>query len=90
IIGIVASLSYGIDEINWLKPILAFSELSEGYKVSARCPRLMCLAENINLGRAIKLASLKVNGSGGGHSFASGAYIPEEKEKFIKYFGECL
>ncbi|WP_456418785.1 single-stranded-DNA-specific exonuclease RecJ, partial [Methanocaldococcus infernus] len=41
IIGIVASLSYGIDEINWLKPILAFSELSEGYKVSARCPRLM-------------------------------------------------
>ncbi|WP_456472535.1 single-stranded-DNA-specific exonuclease RecJ [Methanocaldococcus sp.] len=90
IIGIVASMCYSLEEVNWLKPILAFSELDEGYKISARCPKLMCFADNVNLGRAIKIASSKVNGSGGGHSFASGAYIPENKEDFIRYFAKYL
>ncbi|ENN95632.1 phosphoesterase RecJ domain-containing protein [Methanocaldococcus villosus KIN24-T80] len=89
IIGIVAGMSYTIDEIDWQKPIFAIAEDENSYKVSARCPKLLCFAENIDLGKAIKIASEKANGSGGGHKFASGAYI-KNKEEFIKCLSEAL
>ncbi len=84
IIGIVAGMSYSIEEVNWKKPIFAIGETLEGYKVSARCPKLLSFAEDINLANAIEYASKKVGGSGGGHKFACGAFIPE-KEGFIDY-----
>ncbi|UXM84918.1 single-stranded-DNA-specific exonuclease RecJ [Methanococcus aeolicus] len=87
IIGIVAGMSYSIEEVDWKKPIFALGELDNGYKVSARCPKLLSFAEDINLADAINYASKKMGGSGGGHKFACGAYIPE-KGDFIKHL-EC-
>ncbi|CAB3289681.1 Single-stranded-DNA-specific exonuclease RecJ [Methanocaldococcus lauensis] len=90
IVGIVAGMSYSIEEVDWMKPIFAITEDDNGYKVSARCPRLLCFADNVNLAKAIKYASEKVDGSGGGHKFASGAYIPNNKKEFIRYIDIAL
>ncbi|XRO74655.1 single-stranded-DNA-specific exonuclease RecJ [Methanocaldococcus sp. 28A] len=90
IVGIVAGMSYSIEEVDWMKPIFAITEDDNGYKVSARCPKLLCFAENINLAKAIKYASEKVDGSGGGHKFACGAYIPNNKKEFIRYLEVAL
>ena len=90
IVGIVAGMSYSIEEVDWMKPIFAIAEDENGYKVSARCPKLLCFAEDVNLAKAIKYASEKVNGSGGGHKFACGAYIPDNKREFIKYLEIAL
>ncbi|WP_018154241.1 single-stranded-DNA-specific exonuclease RecJ [Methanothermococcus thermolithotrophicus] len=89
IVGIIAGMSYSIEEVDWKKPIFAISEIDEGYKVSARCPKLISFAEDINLAEAIKYASKKVGGSGGGHKFACGSYIPK-KGDFIKYLEDIL
>ncbi len=89
IVGIVAGMSYSIEEVNWKKPIVAICETENGYKVSARCPKLLTFAENINLAEAIRYASFKVGGSGGGHKFACGAYIPE-LGNFIEYMDSKL
>ena len=89
IIGIVAGMSYSIEEVDWKKPIFAIGEMDNGYKVSARCPKLLSFAEDINLADAISYASKKVGGSGGGHKFACGAYIPEKKD-FIRHLENKL
>ncbi|MBP2172358.1 single-stranded-DNA-specific exonuclease RecJ [Methanococcus voltae] len=87
IVGIIAGMSYSIEKVDWKKPIFAISELDEGYKISARCPKLLSFAEDINLAKAINYASEKVGGTGGGHKFACGAYIPDKKD-FVKYLVE--
>ncbi|MBB6401537.1 RecJ-like exonuclease [Methanococcus maripaludis] len=89
IVGIVAGMSYSLEKVDWKKPIFAVSEMDDGYKVSARCPKLLSFAEDINLASAINYASKKVGGSGGGHKFACGAYIPEIGD-FVKYLEEKL
>jgi len=77
IVGIVASMV--LPFINKL-PIIAFANSENGVKVSARIPRKFVDC-NINLGKIIAIAAEKVNGSGGGHSVAAGALIPEGTEK---------
>lgn len=82
-------LSYG----NWRKPIIGFTDISdekEGIKVSLRCSRLLAY-DGIHFGNIIKKVAEKVGGSGGGHSVACGAYIPESGvDKFLKIFNETL
>ncbi|EHP83787.1 single-stranded-DNA-specific exonuclease RecJ [Methanotorris formicicus] len=89
IVGIVAGLTYSLEKVDWKKPIFAIANNGEGYKVSARCPKLLAFAEDINLADAIRYASYKVGGSGGGHRFACGAYVPDADE-FIKYLEKRL
>lgn len=89
ILGIVAGMCYSIEEVDWKKPIFAITENDSGYKVSARCPKLLSFAEDINLADAISYASIKVGGSGGGHKFACGAFIPDKKN-FIDYIENRL
>jgi len=89
IVGIIAGMSYSIEKVDWKKPIFAVSETEKGYKVSARCPKLLSFAEDINLAAAISYASKKVGGSGGGHKFACGAHIPDTRD-FVKYLEEKL
>ncbi len=84
ILGIIVSLSYSLENINWKKPLIGITETDYGYKISARCPRLLCLAENVNLGLTLRLASKKANGFGGGHKFAAGAFVKDDKA-FINY-----
>ncbi|GBF37019.1 single-stranded-DNA-specific exonuclease RecJ [Methanofervidicoccus abyssi] len=89
IVGIVTGMSYSIEDVDWKKPIFAIKEKDNGYKVSGRCPKLLTFAADINLADAISYASMKVGGTGGGHRFACGAYIPHKKD-FIKYIENRL
>jgi len=89
IVGIVAGMSYSIEDIDWKKPVFAIKEREDGYKVSARCPKLLTFAQDINLADVVSYASKKVGGIGGGHRFACGAYIPC-KEDFIRYVEDRL
>ncbi len=91
VIGTVAGmiLSYG----DWRKPIIGFTpvgEDSEGIKISLRCSRLLAY-DGIHFGNIIRKVASKVGGSGGGHSVACGAYVPEENmDKFLNVFDEYL
>lgn len=82
-------LSYG----DWKKPIIGFTDIGgekEGIKVSLRCSRLLAY-DGIHFGKIIKKVAEKVGGSGGGHSVACGAYIPESNvDRFLKIFNETL
>lgn len=90
VIGTIAGmiLSYG----DWKKPIIGFTELEngKGLKVSLRCSRLLAY-DGIHFGNLIRKVAQKVGGSGGGHSVACGAYIPEgSAERFLNIFDESL
>jgi single-stranded-DNA-specific exonuclease len=91
VIGTIAGmiLSYG----DWKKPIIGFTEIGEdnrGIKVSLRCSRLLAF-DGIHFGHIIQKVAKKVGGSGGGHSVACGAYIPEgSQEKFLEIFDNSL
>ena len=82
-------LSYG----DWKKPILGFTPIGDnkdGIKVSLRCSRLLAY-DGIHFGNLIRKIAEKVGGSGGGHSVACGAYIPEgSTSKFLTLFDENL
>jgi RecJ-like exonuclease len=91
VIGTIAGmiLSYG----DWKKPIIGFTPIGEGkegIKVSLRCSRLLAY-DGIHFGNLIRKIAKKVGGSGGGHSVACGAYIPEgSTNKFLTLFDESL
>jgi single-stranded-DNA-specific exonuclease len=91
VIGTIAGmiLSYG----DWKKPIIGFTPIGdekEGIKVSLRCSRLLAY-DGIHFGNLIRKVAKKVGGTGGGHSVACGAYIPEgSTNKFLKLFDDSL
>lgn len=91
VIGTIAGmiLSYG----DWKKPIIGFTEIGDekkGLKVSLRCSRLLAY-DGIHFGNLIRKVAEKVGGTGGGHSVACGAYIPEgSTETFLNLFDESL
>lgn len=91
VIGTIAGmiLSYG----DWRKPIIGFTPIGDGkdgIKVSLRCSRLLAY-DGIHFGNMIRQIAKKVGGTGGGHSVACGAYIPEgSADKFLTLFDENL
>ncbi|AEG17530.1 single-stranded-DNA-specific exonuclease RecJ [Methanobacterium paludis] len=91
VIGTIAGmiLSYG----DWKKPIIGFTEIGDGkdgLKVSLRCSRLLAY-NGVHFGNLIRKVAEKVGGTGGGHSVACGAYIPEgSTEAFLNIFDESL
>ncbi len=88
VIGTIAGmvLSYG----DWKKPIIGFTEIEKGLKVSLRCSRLLAY-DGIHFGKIIRKIAEKVGGSGGGHQVACGAYIPSKNvDKFLRLFDETL
>ncbi len=78
---------------DWRKPIIGFTDVNdekEGVKVSLRCSRLLAY-DGIHFGKLIRRIAGKVDGSGGGHSVACGAYIPQSKvDEFLKIFDSTL
>ena len=82
-----------LSHADWKKPIIGFTDVSNqknGIKVSLRCSRLLTY-DGIHFGNLIKKVAEKVGGSGGGHSVACGAYIPESKmDDFLKKFDNSL
>lgn len=91
VVGTIAGmiLSHG----DWKKPIIGFTDIGDeksGVKVSLRCSRLLAY-DGIHFGNIIKKVAEKLGGTGGGHSVACGAYIPEDKtEQFLKLFDATL
>jgi RecJ-like exonuclease len=78
---------------DWKKPIIGFTDVNdekEGIKVSLRCSRLLAY-DGIHFGNIIQKVAAKVGGTGGGHSVACGAYIPESKmDEFLQKFDNTL
>ncbi len=81
IVGIVAGMVLGSGEVVADVPMIAFAySEDEKVKVSARGTRAM-VDSGLDLARAIKQASEKVGGTGGGHNIAAGATVPMGKEE---------
>ncbi|HVO77420.1 MAG TPA: DHH family phosphoesterase [Methanomassiliicoccales archaeon] len=81
IVGIVAGMVLGSGEVVADVPIIAFAySEDEKVKVSARGTRAM-VDSGLDLASAIKHASEKVGGTGGGHNIAAGATIGMGKEE---------
>jgi single-stranded-DNA-specific exonuclease len=85
VVGIVAGMILGSGEIPCDVPIFAFAEtdLMDGedrkIKVSGRGTRDL-VEKGLDLAIAMRLASQKVGGTGGGHNIAAGATIPTGRE----------
>ncbi|MBM4237888.1 MAG: DHH family phosphoesterase, partial [Euryarchaeota archaeon] len=80
IVGIVAGMVLGSGEIPTELPIVAFAFSEEDkIKVSARGTREL-VNRGLDLAEAVKLASERVGGTGGGHNIAAGATISSGKE----------
>ncbi len=62
------------------KPTLALSVVKDKTKVSSRGTKYL-VSRGLDLAAALKKASEKVGGIGGGHAVASGATVPNDKEE---------
>jgi len=81
VVGIVAGMVLGSGEIDSDLPILAFAfSEDDTVKVSARGTRDL-VQRGLDLASAMKIASERLGGSGGGHNIAAGASIPMEREQ---------
>lgn len=84
VVGTIAGML--LSNYDWQKPIIGYTHIDSdkpGFKVSLRCSRLLGY-EGIHFGNLVRDISAKCGGSGGGHSVACGAYIPEDNmDKFL-------
>lgn len=85
IIGTLAGMLLGGEEVRSDMPMLAFALTKEGdIKVSARATRAL-VNKGLDLSVIMKKSSEKVGGVGGGHNIAAGATIPKgSEEEFLK------
>lgn len=91
IIGTVAGMLLGSEIVDPYLPILGFSWDGDGVKVSARCSRLLVL-KGVNMAKAVAIAAKDVNGMGGGHPPACGAYLPDSEsvDPFLLRFEDLM
>lgn len=72
------------------KPTIALSKVGDKVKVSSRGTKYL-VSKGLDLSSALKRASEKVGGRGGGHAVASGATIPADKrEEFLSVLDEVV
>jgi RecJ-like exonuclease len=80
VIGVVSSIILGNGKLNVNKPIISTAIDYDGQiKISARGTEAI-LNKNIHLGEIMQRAAGYVNGGGGGHDVAAGAFISLERE----------
>lgn len=86
IVGIVAGMAYGAEDVDRSRPIVAFAHKSETEtKVSARGTGGL-VQRGLDLSAVMGAASEAVGGGGGGHDIAAGATIPAGSEaEFIEH-----
>lgn len=85
LIGVVSSILLNQGLKNKEKPIIATANTDEGLvKVSGRSTDKL-LERGLHLGEVMKEASKGLEGGGGGHDVAAGAYIPADEE--VKFIG---
>jgi RecJ-like exonuclease len=90
IIGTLAGMLLGGEEVRNDLPMLAFALTSEGgIKVSSRATRSL-VNKGLDLSIVMNISSEKVGGVGGGHNIAAGATIPKGKELEFLAFAEKL
>ncbi len=90
IIGTLAGMLLGGEEVRGDLPMLAFADTEEGdIKVSSRATRAL-VSKGLDLSVLMKKSSEKVGGVGGGHNIAAGATIPEGKEEEFLAFADKL
>jgi len=91
VVGTVAGML--LSSYDWQKPIMGYTHIDSdegGYKVSLRCSKLLGY-EGIHFGNLVREIPAKCGGSGGGHSVACGAYIPEENiDEFIHLLNNSI
>jgi RecJ-like exonuclease len=91
VVGTIAGML--LNSYDWQKPIIGYTHMDSdepGYKVSLRCSKLLGY-EGIHFGNIVRDISEKCGGSGGGHSVACGAYIPEDNmDKFINLLNNSV
>lgn len=91
VVGTIAGML--LSNYDWQKPIIGYTHIDSdtpGYKVSLRCSKLLGY-DGIHFGNLVRDISSKCGGSGGGHSVACGAYIPEENiDKFIQTLNNSI
>jgi len=76
--------------LNQAKPTIALSTVDGKVKVSSRGTKYL-VSKGLDLSSGLKRAAEKVGGIGGGHSVASGATIPAEKqEEFLSLLDEIV
>jgi len=79
------SMQYLLDQD---KPTLALSKSEGTLRVSARATRSL-VEMGIDLSESLRLSSVPIGGSGGGHSVAAGATIPlAREEEFLRNVNE--
>lgn len=87
IVGIVAGMAYGVDNVDRSRVIVAFAtkrDEPETTKVSARATTTLT-RNGVDLSAVMGQAAGAVGGEGGGHTIAAGASIPEgQEEQFIE------
>lgn len=91
VVGTIAGML--LSNYDWQKPIVGYTPIDSdepGYKVSLRCSKLLGY-DGVHYGNLVRDISEKCGGSGGGHSVACGAYIPEENmDKFINLLNNSV
>lgn len=81
------AMQYILDQA---KPTIALSTAGDKVKVSSRGTKYL-VSRGLDLSAALKRASEKVGGRGGGHAVASGATIPADKrEEFLSLLDEVV
>lgn len=78
LIGVVIGMALGSRILRPDKVALGISPQKGGLKISARTVKALT-RQGVDLAQAMRQASEKFGGEGGGHDIAAGAMIPEEK-----------
>jgi single-stranded-DNA-specific exonuclease len=91
IIGVVASILLSTGILKNPKPIIAWAQTDSGLiKVSARATEAIAKT-GVDLGAVMIEAMEGVEGRGGGHDIAAGAFLPEEREReFLETVNEIV
>ena len=91
VVGTIAGML--LNNYDWQKPIVGYTHIDSdtpGYKVSLRCSRLLGY-DGLHYGNLVRDISQKCGGSGGGHSVACGAYIPEDNiDQFLELLNNSV
>ncbi|MDW5562537.1 MAG: DHH family phosphoesterase [Methanomassiliicoccus sp.] len=83
IVGIVTGMLLGSPDFPHDRPLIAFAQAGDGsctVKVSGRGTRDLT-RRGLDLSSAMRTASERVGGTGGGHNIAAGATVPEGREE---------
>lgn len=88
--GTLANIGLDLKILNPDKPVLALSRMDPLIKVSGRTT-LKITEKGVNLGQALYQAANSYGGTGGGHTVAAGAVVPQNnKDNFLNLVDDII